>query len=427
MLTNNQQLAFKIMTNGDNLFLTGPAGTGKSFLIAEFKKWCTLNNKIIAITSTTGVSAILIGGVTLHSWAGIGIGNDSVGALTNKIFRNPKYRNRWLKTHVLIVDEVSMLDSKLFEKLDAIGKKVRGNLLPFGGMQIILAGDFCQLRPVKADHYCFESEIWNYCINHTVELTKILRQEDQKFQICLNEVRKGIVTDDTMDMLRDRLINPPASIDGIKPTRLFSHKLNVHEINMSELSKLKNNGSECKTFISKSKIKNKNPFKLTSQQVDNFVDILNKWVTAEGSLELAIGSQVMLICNLNLELKLANGSRGVIKKFSERGLPFVKFMNGIEQEIDMWDWVIDMKDDNVELIFSQIPLILADACTIHKAQGATLDLVQIDLGNTIFEFGQFYTALSRVRCLEGLFISSLDFEKVLVHPKVLEFYLKLPK
>ena len=432
-LTEEQSNALRLMRAGDNVFLTGPAGTGKSYVINKFRDWCDKSNRIVAVTSTTGVSAILIGGNTLHSWAGIGLGKDSVQSLTNKIRNRKKYKQRWLNTHTLIIDEISMLDSELFEKLDKIGRKVRENYIqPFGGIQLIFCGDFCQLRPVKAEHYCFESKQWEYCVTHTIHLTRIIRQDDVIFQNCLNEIRMGIITDQTKDILNRRLLYPNGDLkrenenrNSIQPTKLYSYRANVSKINNDKLRKLKKLNREHHAFKSKVKIKNNNTYKLEKYQIDKYVDMLDKWCQAESKVEFAVGSQVMLICNLDLEAKLANGSRGVIVRYSDRILPIVRFLSGEEREIEYWDWTLDLKEDNVELTYSQMPLILADAITIHRSQGSTLDLVEVDLGKTIFEFGQFYTALSRVRNLQGLFLVDLDFDKVKIHPKVLEFYNKL--
>lgn len=416
ILTDAQQTALKLMKQGYNVFLTGPAGTGKSTVISIFKS--QYMNKI-AITSTTGVSALLIKGTTIHSFAGIGTGEESVQTLLQKIKRMPFLVKRWKNIDCLIIDEVSMMKPELLEKLDTIAKTLRSTLLPFGGIQLILTGDFAQLPPVYLDNkpkFCFESIIWPVLVEKTVHLTEIIRQTDKQFRECLLEIRLGDVSQESIDIIKTRLLEDgfrsvPVK-NGIIPTRLFSRRRDVQLINNKCVAKLKDKGNKVQNYIA------------TVKGVNEAVkDKINKSCPAPTELELVVGAQVMLVFNVNVGEGLVNGSRGVVVALDELG-PTVRFLDGRELLIGSITWEF-MENDKVVATKSQIPFIVAYACTIHKTQGATLDYAVIDAGPTVFQCGQIYTALSRVRSLDGLFLLKFDPEKIACNPKVKEFYQKI--
>ena len=229
-LNSGQQKAYDLIVEGKNVFLTGSAGTGKSVIINYYKERYSLF-KNIAITSTTGVSALVIGGSTLHSYLGIGLGTESVEYLTKKISKKPNLRNRWKTLDVLIIDEVSMLSPELFDKLELIARNIRKvrNVpdKPFGGIQLILTGDFLQLPVVKCDNFVFESESWNKCVAHTIYLTEIMRQKDTEFQSVLNEIRFGIVSPKGKEMLSSRIKKELKNDKGIRPTKIYTTNDNV--------------------------------------------------------------------------------------------------------------------------------------------------------------------------------------------------------
>ena len=370
-------------------------------------------NKIMGITSTTGISALLFGGTTLHSFTGIGLGTSSVESIVKKIYTRPQLRKRWVDLEVLIIDEISMLSPQLFDKLENIARRVRRNEEPFGGIQLILSGDFCQLPCINSDDFCFESKSWEKCIENTIYLTEIMRQKDLEFQECLNNVRIGLLPDKTINLLKSRLNVRLDNKFGIKPTKLYSTNYSVDYINNKELDKLAENDPEFYEYNMEIYVypgtKNK----------EHVIEKYKKNCNAPDNLQLCVGAQVMLLWNLDTEGGLVNGSRGVVTNFID-DVPVVKFLNGRELVIDHHTWEVEENDKKILRAF-QIPLKLAYCLTIHRSQGCSLDYAEIDLSN-IFESGMAYVALSRVKSLKGLSIVGIDFDKIKAHPKAVEFY-----
>jgi ATP-dependent DNA helicase PIF1 len=411
VLQEKQDEAYQYMVSGKNVFITGSAGTGKTSVIKKFQEVASVR-KVVAITSTTGTSAILLGGTTLHSYLKIGLGQASVDALVEQILKAPPFRKRWQLLQVLIIDEISMLSPELFDKLEEIARRVRGNNCPFGGIQLILSGDFCQLPVVNSDKFCFEAESWGSCIDHTIYLTKIIRQTEVRFQECLNFIRVGVINDFVAEVLESRVGVKLANDFGIKPTKLFPTNHVVDQINTKKLNKLKGDFREYEMEFKAARgsgAANRNYAFERFRKNCNVPEVIH----------LAVGAQVMLLYNMDLEAKLANGSRGVIEDFVD-DLPLVRFLDGQTRIIDYHTW--DVKENDVPLLAAtQIPLRLAWAITIHKSQGCSLDYVEIDLTD-IFEYGQAYVALSRAKTLDGLSIKGLVLDKIAAHPKAIEFY-----
>ena len=405
-LNELQYSTYTSILQGKNIFITGPAGTGKSEIIKLFYNIYKYSKKI-AICSTTGISAILIGGSTLHSYLGIGVGRGSVHHLYTKIKKNPFNLKKWKELEVLIIDEISMLSPELFDKLEEIARKIRKNNKPFGGIQLVLTGDFLQLPCIDSNKFCFESESWKKCISLIINLTKIIRQDDNKFKECLNNIRIGNITENIIDTLKSRINFKLSNKDGIKPTILMSLNRNVDKINKKEIDKLNTDIYEYDLELTSS---HNLPEYIKEKIVNNCI--------AQKTLQICVGAQVMLLCNLDLENKLANGSRGIVIDFID-DLPLVKFLNGEQRIIDYYSWKIE--ENNKKTIIEQIPLKLAYAISIHKSQGCSLDFVKLDLSN-VFEYGQSYVALSRVKSLEGLSIKNIDFDRIIVNPVAKEFY-----
>lgn len=373
-------------------------------------------NKIMGITSTTGISALLFGGTTLHSFTGIGLGTSSVESIVKKIYTRPQLRKRWTDLEILIIDEISMLSPQLFDKLENIARRVRRNDEPFGGIQLILSGDFCQLPCINSDDFCFESKTWGKCIDHTVYLTEIMRQKDREFQECLNNIRIGLLPEKTIKLLNSRLNVRLKNEFGIKPTKLYSTNYSVDYINNKELDKLAKKDPDFYEYNMEFYVypgtKNK----------EHIIEKYKKSCNAPDNLQLCIGAQVMLLWNLDTDGGLVNGSRGVVTNFIN-DVPVVKFLNGRELIIEHHIWEMEENDKKV-LRAIQIPLKLAYCLTIHRSQGCSLDYAEIDLSN-IFESGMAYVALSRVKSIKGLSIVGIDLDKIKAHPKAVEFYKSL--
>jgi|SaaInlV_165m_DNA_1040744.scaffolds.fasta_scaffold02281_6 ATP-dependent DNA helicase PIF1 len=427
LLNTLQQTALNAMKNGENIFITGLGGTGKTELMKEYIKWH--QNKFdeksldyLAVTSTTGVSAILLPrGKTIHSFAGIGVGEQSADILLKNVMKAFTKKLKWMRIKTIIIDEVSMLSPELFEKLDYIARNIKRRIeIPFGGVQIILSGDFCQLPAVKSTKFCFESPLWKELLDETIYLKENMRQSNTEFQDCLSEIRMGKCSKATRKILKSRLGAELKNDSGIMPTILYARKEMVSSINRSNLSVLLSSDIERHIYDYKLSVKQKDETKKLNEKIVEYLKLkVIKDVNAENTLTLAIGCQVMLTTNINIEYGLINGSRGIITSF-DNGFPVVKFINGIEEKIIRHIWTFD--EDTVEISYSQIPLILGYAFTIHKSQGTTIDFVETDIGDSIFEYGQAYVALSRVRTLDGLTLSGFNKKKIKTHPNVIEFY-----
>ena len=411
--TEMQLKAYNSIKNGKNVFLTGSAGTGKTSVIKAYVKDYSTKRKI-AVTSTTGTSSVLLGGTTLHSYLKIGLGRETLTRLYKKITAFRPWVKIWKDISCLIIDEISMLDPVLFDKLERLAKLIRGNSKPFGGIQLVLSGDFLQLPCIGTDKFCFEANSWNDCIEETYVFTEIIRQSDTEFQTCLNSIRFGIVNEHVINTLSPRIGALLTNEFNIYPTKLYSKNLNVDEINNRELDKLAKDGREFYEYNMEIKqvINNKLSLK-------DFIDKIKKNCNAPENIQLCIGAQVMLLINFDVQMGLCNGSRGIVVDFIN-DIPIVKFLNGIEMPIRYHTWEIE-DGDELFLRIIQLPLKIAYATTIHKSQGNSLDYVEIDLSD-IFDYGQSYVALSRVKKLEGLSIIAIDYDKIVAHPNAVQFY-----
>jgi ATP-dependent DNA helicase PIF1 len=430
-LNFDQTNALQNVLEGKSILITGPGGTGKSFLIQKICEELTQRGKKVAVTALTGCAALLLGSnaKTVHSWAGIGLGREPANKLASDIrklpYKNKVYR-RWLLTNTLIIDEVSMMTPELFELLNEVAIQVRRDSRFFGGIQLILVGDFFQLPPVvkkedgEEQRFLFESELWPKFNPMICHLTEVVRQKDPVFQEILNEARIGRPSNNLLNILMDRQ-NVPWEHLKIKPTLLFSRRAEVEMINEKNMKALpgKIYTSDAKTVFDSTITKE---IDMKSPEVIRAVTKLDRDAPYKPSLSLKVGAQVMLIYNLDQEKGLVNGSRGVVEGFTETvpPLPIVYFKE-INTKIPVGHCAWESED--IEgLKRSQIPLIPAWAVTIHKCQGATLDSALIDIGISTFEVGQAYVALSRVKSLDSLYIYDLDPNAFKAHPKVVQFY-----
>ena len=424
---NSAQLSvIKKLIDGDNIFLTGGGGVGKSYLLSVIYnelpgilKEKTGKIPHIQMCALTGCAALLLGNKakTIHSWAGIALGKGTVSELRDKIRKNRKAMRNWISTDLLIIDEISMMTAELLDKLNELAKKIRSNQSLFGGIQLLLVGDFFQLPPVNKNDeksiFAFESELWKE-IKTSIELTQILRQKDENFIAILKEARQGSLTKNSCDILRSRQdLNWRAN--KIKPTLLFPKRVEVDAVNDSNLRALTGKRYTYEARIIHDLI----PSGYMDANFNRVLELFDANAPFSVHLELTIGAQVMLIANI--ESGLVNGSRGVIIDFA-LDLPVVEFLNGIKRTVGNHSWPIE----DYELVSrSQIPLRLAWASTCHKAQGITLDSALIDIGSSVFEYGQAYVALSRVRSLDALYVYDFDPIAFKAHPRVKEFYKNL--
>jgi ATP-dependent DNA helicase PIF1 len=414
-MDSSQQHAFERYISGKSICVTGPAGTGKSFLI---KRFVAYGNEGVALTATTGTAAVLLGNgaKTLHSWAGIGLGNKPVDVLVSEIRKFPPLVNRWRQVKTLIIDESSMLTAELFEKIEQIARSVRFNNTFFGGIQLVLVGDFYQLPPVgSGTKYCFESPLWQNI--EVVQLNTIWRQTDDVWKEMLNEIRIGKCSEQTHSKLIERMIEPDRT-QPIQPTKLYCRRLDVDAINQREHDKLEGTAETwTRRIVVRGITSGLSETLYDKKSVELQVAAYERNAQYYETLHLKPNDQVMLIANLATDIGLCNGSRGVVTRI-ERNVPYVRFLSGLEMPIDYHEWEIGQVGHRQVIFAQQIPLRLAYAITIHKSQGMTMDCAEVDIGSAVFEHGQTYVALSRVKSLDGLYLMGLDPSKIKVDPRV---------
>ena len=424
-----QSNAFDIYSKGDNLFLTGPGGTGKSFLIKKMIEHAKSISKSCVVCALTGCAALLLecNATTIHSWSGIGMMKGDDDVILRRVAQKKELRQHW-RTDILIVDEVSMMSKRMFELLNAIAQRVRGNSRPFGGMQVIFVGDFFQLPPVEKDGFCFESDQWFEVFpkNQHLELKTFFRQSDPLYIDILMKIRKGNLDPASISELekyvaRDR----DQPITKIVPTRKQADFINQDMFNKvketshtfdalihKELSLYLKDGKSIEPAV----LTMCNELKDTEKERE--LENLIKNNNIHQSLQLKKGSQVMCMRNIDLERGICNGSQGTVIDLV-KGRPMVLFSNGTK----MWmEQQVYQSEVYPTLAVSQFPLCLAWALTIHKIQGSSLTHAQIDIGNSIFEYGQTYVALSRIKTMDGLYLMNFQPKRIKSHPKVLAFY-----
>lgn len=442
-LNEEQQSVLTILAAKQNVFLTGAGGTGKSHTLTAVKRWAESIGLIYATTAMTGCAAFLLGpgSTTLHSWAGIGLARDPAATLAASISKNKHQKRRWRETGLLIVDEVSMMTPELFTKLEEVARIVRRNDRRFGGLQLLLCGDFCQLPPVMrgvsdeempALRFLFESPLWPTIIDRTIYLQQIRRQTDPVFQRILSEARLGALSTASVDVLTGRM-NREWRSHEIRPTLLFARNADVALINKKNMDAL--TGPSQRYLVHSVAMQfDKTITTIEENAIDERITValerLDMDAPYDTDLQLTVDAQVMLLVNLDQVKGLVNGSRGVIKGFTPvTGLPIVRFQSMEEDVIiSHYQWWLqgpEYQGGRVQYGRAQIPLKVAYAITTHKSQGATLDSALIDISSSTFEYGQAYVALSRVRSLEGLYIWKMDPSKIKAHPTVVEYYTRL--
>ena len=429
MLNEQQSAAVEAVLKGKNVFLTGPPGTGKSHTLKEIIRILKDRDFKIAITSSTGCSAILINGQTVHSFMGMGIGNMTPQQVTEKL---KKFKSKFSKIYelqTLIIDEISMIDCKTFDIISGIMKLVRSDKRPFGGVQVVLVGDFCQLAPVQSS-YCFLSDTWKELELAYVNLVDLIRQKDDtEFQKILQEVRFGKCTKNTYNKLKSL---EKTQFEEMVPTKLYSLNVDVDGINNAEFRKT------YKTLYGKS-VKNANIIQCFPLILDNDLtlpdckqelsDVLcfnaftndKKIKTDDYSINLFKGLRVMVTRNINFDTGLINGTLGVITALT----PLSVTIMDTNKTRHVVYYHTDKNDNNVGKDATYVkfmPIKLAYALSIHKSQGSTLDCIEVDGSSFIFAPGQLYTALSRGKKLSSLKITNLDRNSFICHNEVKAFY-----
>ena len=460
-LSKEQEYAYDKFIKGENIIICGSGGTGKSELIKIFTKYLVKNNKKFQITSTTGCSCVLLSQniidtntnintknnisiKTIHSWSGIKLCNGINKDIIERITNNKYYTQLWKSTNILIIDEISMMSNKIFTILEQIGRIMHNKHKPFGGMQIILLGDFLQLSPIPIKNdissgmFAFESVEWNnvFSIENHIELKTIFRQKNEIFKNILNEIRIGQLSDESNDILQSRVGIEYDYIKhhGISPLYIMSTRKEVQRKNEEEYMKITdskeyifeiNYNTSCNTYISNGKILSIEDKRKCSYLNENQIEIeknnMLQLLRIDNTIKLKIGASVMILINYDMNNSICNGSSGIIIDIININIVVVKFYNGIIINVMKHVW---QNSDYPCITLSQIPLTLAYATTIHKQQGASINVAKMNLGQSIFTDSQIYVALSRIISLDGLYLDAFDPSKITVNNTVINFYKK---
>ncbi|MFY7868619.1 MAG: DEAD/DEAH box helicase [Exiguobacterium sp.] len=419
-LNEEQQRGYRLaVEKRKSVFITGEAGTGKSTLVKFIIDGLTEQGNLVALTAYNGIAAVNVGGTTLCKWAGFGPFDEPV----QNYIKRKKVSPNWKTTNVLIIDEISVVSAEMFDKIELLARVFRNNREPFGGMQIIVMGDFFQLPPVapagKKIEYCFNSEAWRNHINDYVVLTQVIRQKDAEFVGMLREVRMGKPSPRTCGVLNTRIVSSVDAIptrNGVLPTIVYSHKASVEAENARHMADIMG-------YSQTYKASQWNDGSLDGKQEMAF---LAKNCQASEILTFKVGSQVMLVANLDIGAGLVNGSRGVITKLKKSSIK-VKFDNDQKRKIERHTWKKEIRDKKgkdpiVIATYVQIPLILAWAITAHKSQGLTISFAAVDTSRS-FACGQTYVCLSRATSLDGLYLlHRFEPEHAKTDDEVKDFY-----
>ncbi len=414
-----QETALHILQTGVNVFLTGEPGSGKTYTVNSYVRWLREHSVTPAITASTGIAATHIGGMTIHSWCGIGIKKSLSSHDLDALADNERVVRRVRNASVLIIDEVSMLSAQTLAMAENVCRKLRWQDKPFGGLQVVLVGDFFQLPPVVTHEegdsnqldfsenaeaetlapFAFRSSAWQSANLVVCYLTEQHRQEDAEFLELLSFVRAGTAGDRTHGTLTTRRVHAQRAPTDLP--RLYSHNVDVDRLNEERLMSIRGEAKQ---------------FNMTWRGRDRLVETLKRGCLSPEILSLKVGARVMFTKN-NPDGSFVNGTVGEVQSFTDENLPVVRTLRGRRVYVEPMEWTIS---DGVRVLarISQLPLRLAWAITIHKSQGMTLDAAVMDLSQ-VFEFGQGYVALSRVRSLAGLHLLGWNERSLQVHPEVI--------
>lgn len=399
-----QSIALDILKNGHNVFLTGPAGSGKTYLLNQYIDYLKKNNIRHAVTASTGIAATHLSGRTIHSWSGIGIADYLDDKDIKKILTKPLMKERLAKTDVLIIDEISMIHAHQLDLINKILRLARGSWDPFGGMQVILSGDFFQLPPINTrpntqTRFVYDAQSWKEMDITVCYLSEQFRHNEDHITRILDDIRNDHIDENTITTLQESSGTTFDVEDDI--TRLFTHNIDVDRINNQELKKI---DSPLYTYA------------MTSDGHKNVLEVIKKSCLAPEILELKEGALVMFVRN-NFDAGYVNGTVGTVIGFDDDKFPIVETIDGEEITVYPDKWAIEEGTETLAEI-SQLPLRLAWAITIHKSQGMTLDAAEIDL-RKCFEYGMGYVALSRVRSLANMRLLGINDIALKVSPDIL--------
>ena len=411
-----QSIALDILKTGQNVFLTGQAGAGKTYVLNQYISYLRARHIPVAITASTGIASTHMNGMTIHAWSGMGIKDHFTKDDFIRLKSRKSVTDRLKDIKVLVVDEISMLHARQVDLLDEILRTVRENNQAFGGVQVIFSGDFFQLPPIgnkgesNKEKFAFMAKSWLLAKFTICYLSEQHRQNNQdetkRYGMSLNDILNQIRTQTISQNAIDTLLATKNNTINLSRTRLYTHNASVDKINEEALFALNTPSYtfECTTFGEKT-----------------LIDTLKKNVRANDSLTLKKGAKVMFVKN-NAELGVSNGTMGEVvgfvglddgtKKIANHSTPPIVRLNSGQTVIaEPEEWTIEDADGQVLANYSQIPLCLAWAITIHKSQGMTLDAAEIDLSGT-FETGQGYVALSRLRSLDGLQLLGMNHQSL---------------
>lgn len=418
-----QEQALNILKTGANVFLTGEPGAGKTHTINNYVNYLRDNNVDFAVTASTGIAATHIGGMTIHSWSGIGIKKNLDKYDLDKIATSEYISKRVRRTRVLIIDEISMLSTNTLDMVDMVCREINQNEEPFGGIQVVLVGDFFQLPPIiKIDEtenkqnslnlnskkinniFAYDAGAWERARLVVCYLTEQHRQDDKDFLSVLSAIRANNFKEAHKKLIKTRQIDfDDIPEEALSITKLFSHNIDVDRLNNEELLKIE---EEMRSF------------KMSAEGNDRIIETLKKGCLSPENLALKKGAVVMCTKN-NQKERFVNGTLGIVIGFDEfTRYPIIKTKNGLNITIAPMDWSVE-ENGKIRAKITQIPLRLAWAITVHKSQGMSMDSAVMDLSQ-VFEFGQGYVALSRVRRLSGLYLLGINEHALKVHPEILE-------